>query len=187
MCQYLLSALITSAANCRNPPSRLQTGTLSQSGGLFSKSSLVIPRSLCVSYLPAFFKNPSPPPWSTPLSCPLFSICFLTSYLPSFLQAYPSPLADLTVCLSNRSQVMEAGGCHSTIWRLLIHLVHHREAKFKKKSHDRDAAHYFYCFAPKEISSCLYFLSSCLSSFSAVSAAQSSTWSPRVVQLESLC
>lgn len=103
------------------PPSRLQTGSLSQSGGLFWKSSLVILRSLCVSYLPAFFKNLSPPPWSTPLSCPLFSICFLTSYLPSFLQAYPSPLAELTVCLSNCSQVMEARGCHSTIWCLLIH------------------------------------------------------------------
>lgn len=87
------------------------------SSGLFQKS---LPSSPCLL---------SPPPWSTPLNCPLFSICFLTSYLPSFLQAYPSPLADLAVCLSNRSQVMETRGCQSTIWRLLIHFSASQRSK----------------------------------------------------------
>lgn len=65
----------------------LQTGSVSQSGGLLGKSSLVVLPSLCVSCLLAFFRTPPPPSHPTRsalLSCPLLdSICFSSaSFLP---------------------------------------------------------------------------------------------------------
>lgn len=91
----------TSAANGK--PSRLQSSSVSQSGGLFWKSSLVIPCFLCVSSLKPVFRpfstSPSPLPPPRPLSStqllPLLDM--LLNLLPSFLLPFPSPsLADLT-------------------------------------------------------------------------------------------
>lgn len=83
-----LSVQITSAANSKTP-SRLQTSSLSQSAGLFWKSSLVIPCFLCVSSLKPVFR----PFFSTSLSCLTLS-GRSTQLLPSMRFA-PQPLTFL--------------------------------------------------------------------------------------------
>lgn len=90
-----LSVQITSAANSKTP-SRLQTSSLSQSAGLFWKSSLVIPCFLCVSSLKPVFR----PFFDTSLSCLTLS-GRSTQLLPSSASYLPSSRRSLPLCRLN--------------------------------------------------------------------------------------
>lgn len=103
-CNQLLFHSASSAASSKKNKT-FQTSSVSQSGGLFWKSSLVIPRFLCVSSQKPVFRRFSTSPssaslfQSAPLSCSLVSICSLTSYLPSSRRSLPpSPLRFNSVC-----------------------------------------------------------------------------------------
>lgn len=148
-CQYLVISFY-STPHLLQPAVKqkttLQTSSVSQSGALFWKSSLVIPRFLCVSSQKPVFRRFSTSPSLLSLSLLGFSlsVCstqllprldMLLNLLPSFLSAFPPPLpSDLTVSVKSFSiKPYETFMLFSTSSFTLTSRVSHTDTELTKR------------------------------------------------------